>query len=172
MIHPNTRCVRFYLQQHACHHDFECIRLFLKPLAVCDWMTLTIFVTLGQSLSGCKDCLHDFHRHHRSQHGLRFPLPRPVGKPPDRAFLDRPVGFAARQEQCGGPTEGGLVADDEDGVMLFRAAVRPVDGGQQVGDVAARSEARVGRKSPAEGFCGLLAAFGGAGDDVQVLRGV
>ena len=70
-------------------------------------------------------------RYYGAQHRLRFSQSRPVAEPPHRAFLDRPVGFAAGEQQCCGATERGLVANDEDGVVFGLAAVRPVDGGKQ-----------------------------------------
>ncbi len=106
---------------------------------------------------GLPSRLCQLRRQHGPQDRLRFSLACPVGEPPHRAFLDRPAGFAASEQQGGGTPKGGLVADDEDGRGFLGAAFRPVDGGEEVGGAMTGSETRIGVERPADCLRGLLA---------------
>ena len=59
-----------------------------------------------------------------AQQRLGLPGPDPVGEPPYSALFDRPRRFLAGEEQGGQLAQGGLVADDEDGLP----AVGPAGG--------------------------------------------
>ena len=80
--------------------------------------------------------------------------------------------FKVKVKQGGGTAESGLVADDENGACIRVGAVRPVDGGEEVGGAVAGGEALLGVERPAECLGGLLAALGRAGNDAQVVRRV
>ena len=64
------------------------------------------------------------------------------------------------------------MADDQDGAVLLFFVVCPVGRCEQVDDAVAGAEAQIGFERQTERLGSLLAAPGGAGDDVQVLRGV
>ena len=109
-----------------------------------------------------------------SQFRLRFPFSCFVAKPPNSSFFDSPFVFFPGKQQGSRLAEGGLVADDEDGVgtLWFFRAIRPADGSEQAGDVAVGVEALIGFEGQAKGLGSFLAAYGGANENAQFLGSV
>ena len=67
-----------------------------------------------------------------SKSGLWYSILSTGTEPQQRALLDPPFVFTPREQQRCTAAEGGLVTDDEDGVVC--AGVGPAGGGEQVGD--------------------------------------
>src|SRR5450759_4262056 len=116
--------------------------------------------------SFCNGFLDKVRADDRPQHGLGIAVARAAGKPPQRAFLDVPVGWLSRKQPGRELPQRRLVADQDDRAL----ALRPVAGGDEVGDIRLYANASLRGVGQIQRCGGLLRALGRARQDETAAR--